>query len=66
MITYLFHLNALNEDVVLLVLVVIVEQSSVKHDWVELLRNLVCLRKVTECPMLSVELDLRKNAPTES
>ena len=65
MTTYLLHLDALDEDVVLLVLVVVVEESSVQHDWVVLLRNLVRLRQVAVRPMLPVELDLRKDAATE-
>ena len=41
--TYLFHLDSVDEHVVLLVLVVIVEESTVKHDWVVLLGDLVRL-----------------------
>ena len=39
----MFHLDPIDEDVVLLVFVVVVEESAIKHDWVMFLRNLIRL-----------------------
>ena len=63
--TYLLHLHALDQDVVLVVLVVVVEKPAVQHDWVVFLGDLVGLREITESIVLAIELDLRKNATTE-
>ena len=61
----MFHLDPIDEDVVLLVFVVVVEESAIKHDWVVFLRNLVGLRKITVRIVLPIKLNLRKNATTE-
>ena len=58
-------MDALDQDVILLVLVIVVEQSSVEHDWVVLLGDLVGLRQIAVGPVLPIELNLRKDATTE-
>lgn len=58
-------MHALDQDVVLVVLVVVVEKPAVQHDWVVFLGDLVGLREITESIVLAIELDLRKNATTE-
>ena len=62
----LFHLDALHQDVILILFEVIEEETAVQHDWVVLLSDLVCLRQVCVHVMLTVELDLWQNATTES
>jgi len=52
--------------VVLVLLEVIEEETAIKHDRVMLLGDLVGLRKVSVHIVLSVELDLRQDATTES
>ena len=61
----LLHLDAFNEDVVLVLLVVVEEETAVEHDGVVLLSDLVRLRKVSVHIVLSVELDLGQDAATE-
>lgn len=63
---FLLHLDALNQDMVLVLLVVVEEETAVEHDWVVLLRDLVGLRKVSVDIVLPVELDLGQDASTES
>ena len=62
----MFHLNSLDQDIVLLIFVVVVEESTVKHDRVVFLCNLVGLRKITERIVPPIELNLGKNATSES
>ena len=63
---FLLHLDTLDQDMVLILLVVVEEEAAVEHDWVVLLRDLVGLGKVSVEIVLSVELDLGKDASTES
>lgn len=63
---FLLHLDALNQDMVLVLLVVVEEEAAVEHDWVVLLRDLVGLRKVSVDIVLPVELDLGQDASAES
>ena len=62
----LFHLDALNQNVALLVLVVVELQSPVQHDWIVLLCDLVSLRQVRIRVVLTVEFDFRQNTATKS
>lgn len=62
----LFHLDALNENVVLIFLEIVEEEAAIKHDWVMLLRDLISLRQVSVNVVFPVELDLWKNASTQS
>ena len=61
----LLHLDALHEDMALVLSVVIEEETSILHDWVMLLRDLVGLGQVSIDVVLSVELDLGKDSSTE-
>ena len=61
----MLHLDSVDKDVVFIVFVVIVEESTVKHDWVVLLRNLVRLWQVAVRIVLSVEFDLREDTAAE-
>ena len=63
--SYLLHLDSLDQNVVLLVFVVVVEESTVKHDRVVLLSNLVSLGQVAVGVVLPVELDLWEDTATE-
>ena len=63
---FLLHLDTLDQDMVLVLLVVVEEEAAVEHDWVVLLRDLVGLGKVSVDIVLPVELDLGKDASTES
>ena len=62
----MFHLDPINEDVVLLVFVVVVEESAIKHDWVMFLRNLVRLWKIAVRIVLPIKFNLRKDATAKS
>jgi hypothetical protein len=44
---------------------VIIEESSVYHDWIELLSNLISLREIWIPIVLSVELNELRNSATE-
>ena len=61
----LFHLDALDEDVVLLLLVVVEEKAAILHDRVVLLSDLVRLGKVSVHIVLSVEFDLGQDAASD-
>ena len=61
----LLHLDALDENVVLVLLVVVEEETAVEHDRVVLLSDLVSLGKVSVHIVLSVKLDLGQDAATE-
>ena len=63
---FLLHLDALNQDMVLVLLVVVEEEAAVEHDWVVLLRDLIGLGKVSVDIVLSVEFDLGQDASAES
>ena len=52
----LLHLNSLNQDVVLLITIVIEEESTINHDWVMFLCNLISLGKIWINIVFSVEL----------
>ena len=54
----LLHLDSLDQDVVLVLLVIVEEEAAVKHDWVVLLRDLIGLWKGSVHIVLPVELDL--------
>jgi len=64
--TYLFHLNSLNEDVILFVLVVVEEQTTVKHDGVMLLGDLISLGQVTVDVVLAIKFDLGQDTTAKS
>ena len=59
-------MDTLDKEVILLVAVVIVEQSSINHDWVVLLSNLVALGKIWVDIVLSIKLNKWRYAATES
>ena len=42
-VTYMLHFDSFDQDVVLLVLIVVIEESAIKHDWVMFLRDLIRL-----------------------
>jgi len=42
----LFHLNSLNQDMVLIFFIVVEEEATIAHDWLMLLRDLVRLWQV--------------------
>ena len=64
--TYLFHLHSVYQNIILLIIVIVIEEPSIKHDRVVFLSNLVRLRQVTECIVFPVKFDLRQNATTQS
>ena len=61
----LLHLDAFDQDMVLILLVVIEEKAAVKHDWVVLLSDLISLWEVSVHIVFPVELDLGKDASSE-
>ena len=58
-------MDPLDEDVRLLILIVIVEESAIEHDGVVLLGDLVGLRQVGIDVMLSVKFDLGQDATSK-
>ena len=62
----MLHLNALDQDMVLILLVIVEEETTVKHDRVVFLSDLVGLGKVSVHIVFPVELDLGEDAPAES
>jgi len=62
----LLHLDAFDQNVVLILLKVIEEETAIEHDRIVLLRDLVSLRQVSIHVVFPVELDLRQDAPSES
>ena len=58
-------MNSLNKNVVLLVTIVVVEQSTVHHDRVVFLRDLVTLGQIWVDIVFPVELNERWNAAAE-
>lgn len=61
----LLHLDALHKDMALVLPVVIEEETTILHDWVMLLRDLVGLGQVSIDVVLPVELDFGKDSSTE-
>ena len=61
----LLHLNALNENMVLILSVVVEEEAAIEHDRVVLLSDLVRLWQVSVDVMLAVEFDSGQDAATQ-
>ena len=62
----MFHLDPFDQDVIFLVIVIVVEESSIEHDWIVFLRNLVRLWKITVRIVFPIEFDLRENTTSKS
>lgn len=62
----LFHLDSLNEDVILFVLVVVEEETTVEHNGVMLLGDLVSLGQVTVDVVLAIKFDLGQDTTAKS
>jgi len=62
---FLLHLDTLNQDMVLILLVIVEKEAAIEHDRVVLLCDLVRLREVCVHIVLPVELDLGKDASSK-
>jgi hypothetical protein len=62
----LLHLDAINQDVVLLITIVKEKKTAIFHNWVVFLSDLVGLRQIGIAVVLSIEFYQRQNATTET